>query len=328
MSKKAVITGVSGQDGSYLADLLLSNGYEIVGVVHDGDPARASIRKEVHQVSGDLRDPESLESVIATERPDEVYNLAAQSSVGASFKDPVQAVEINGVGAIRLMDVCRRIDPSIKFFQASSSEIFGNSDTTVDENSPISPTSPYGMAKALAHHAVRTFRESYSMFICAGIMFNHESERRPLHFVTRKITDAVAAISLGQLDILTLGDIEVWRDWGFAGDYVRAMHAMLQQPTADDYIIASGETHSLRQFLEVAFRHVKLDWREHVKSDDTLLRPTGIKRMQADAAKARSALHWTPTIGFVELVTLMVDADIERRQSIPSPVTSSASIIN
>jgi GDPmannose 4,6-dehydratase len=327
MDRKAVITGVSGQDGSYLADLLLSQGYEVVGVVHQGDAAATSIRPEVRQVFGDLRDADSLERVIDAERPSEVYNLAAQSSVGASFEDPVATVELNGVGPIRLMEACRRVDGSIRIFQASSSEIFGNASATVDESSPISPTSPYGMAKALAHLAVRTYRESYSMFVCAGIMFNHESERRPVRFVTRKITDAVAGISLGQLDTLTLGNIDVWRDWGFAGDYVRAMHAMLQQALPDDYIVASGECHSLTEFLEVAFRHVNLDWREHVTSDKSLLRPSDIKQMQADASKARSQLHWQPTVGFEELVTRMVDADVERRRRVPDPVSGSAGII-
>jgi GDPmannose 4,6-dehydratase len=327
MSKKAVITGVSGQDGSYLADLLLAQGYEVVGLVHEGDPAAASIRQEVRQVPGDLRDAASLEWVIAGEHPTEVYNLAAQSSVSASFADPVQTVELNGVGAIRLMDACRRTDSSIRFFQASSSEIFGDTSDAVDESSPISPTSPYGMAKALAHHAVRTYRESYSMFICAGIMFNHESERRPLHFVTRKITDAVAAISLAQQKTLTLGDIDIWRDWGFAGDYVRAMHTMLQQTTPDDYIIASGESHSLREFLEVAFGHVDLNWQDHVTSDESLLRPSDIKRMQANASKARSQLQWKPTVGFDELVTGMVDADIKRRQRSLGQVSAGAAII-
>jgi GDPmannose 4,6-dehydratase len=327
MPKKAVITGVSGQDGSYLVDLLLSQGYEVIGMVHDGDILAASIRPEVRQVSGDLRDADSLESMIAAERPSEVYNLAAQSSVGASFADPIPTVELNGVGPIRLMEACRRVDGSIKIFHASSSEIFGNVSATVDENSPISPTSPYGMAKALAHHAVRTYRDSYAMFVCAGIMFNHESERRPLRFVTRKITDAVAAISLGQLETLTLGNIDVWRDWGFAGDYVWAMHAMLQQAVADDYIIASGESHSLKEFLDLAFRHVNLDWQEHVTSDESLLRPSDIAQMRADASKARSQLRWKPSVDFVELVTRMVDADIERRQLVSDEVSSSAGII-
>jgi GDPmannose 4,6-dehydratase len=319
--KKAVITGISGQDGSYLADLLLSHGYEVVGVVHEGDPAAASIRPEVRQVTGDLRDPASMESVIATERPSEVYNLAALSSVGASFADPVGAIELNGVGAVRLMDACRRTDSAIKFFQASSSEIFGDAAAVVNENSAISPSSPYGIAKAMAHHAVRTFRESYSMFVCAGIMFNHESERRPLNFVTRKITDAVAAVSLSESETLKLGDIEVWRDWGFAGDYVRAMYSMLQQPSADDYVIASGETHSLKEFLDIAFGHVGLDWQKFVISDPSLLRPSEIKQMQADPSKAHSQLQWQPTVGFAELVTGMVDADIERRRATANSVS-------
>jgi GDPmannose 4,6-dehydratase len=325
MNRKAVVTGISGQDGSYLADLLLAEGYEVVGVVHENDPAAASIRPEIRRVTGNLLDAASLESVIDQERPTEVYNLAAQSSVGASFADPVGTIELNGMGAIRLLDACRRIDANIKFFQASSSEIFGNTSATVDEETAVAPSSPYGIAKALAHHAVRTFRDSYSMFACAGIMFNHESERRPLHFVTRKITDAVAAISLGEMENLTLGDIDVWRDWGFAGDYVRAMHSMLQQPQADDYIVASGETHSLREFLGIAFGHVGLEWEKYVTSDPSLLRPSEIKQMQANPGKARARLQWQPTVGFAELVTGMVDADIRRRRNPAGTATAPVS---
>jgi GDPmannose 4,6-dehydratase len=316
-ARRALITGITGQDGSYLADFLLEKDYEVFGMVR-----RASTENferiehlvgRVNLVQGDLLDQASLVSVLEEAQPHEVYNLAAQSFVPTSWKQPVLTAEFTAVGVTRLLEALRRVDPDIRFYQASSSEMFGKvREVPQSERTPFYPRSPYGVAKVYGHFITVNYRESYGLFAVSGILFNHESPRRGLEFVTRKISDGVARIKLGQAEELRLGNLDARRDWGFAADYVEAMWLMLQADAADDYVIATGEEHSVREFAEIAFSHVGLDAEEYVKSDPQFLRPAEVDQLVGDASKAREKLGWTPRVSFRELVELMVDADVER----------------
>jgi GDPmannose 4,6-dehydratase len=316
--KKAIITGITGQDGSYLADLLLAKGYEVHGMVR-----RASTetferinhlvgRVRLHQA--DLLDQLSIIDVFREVQPDEVYNLAAMSFVPTSWKQPVLTGEFTAIGVTRVLEAIRLLDPKgIKFYQASSSEMFGKvCETPQRETTPLYPRSPYGVAKVYGHYITVNYRESYGMFACSGILFNHESPRRGLEFVTRKVTDGVARIKLGLAGALRLGNLDAKRDWGFAGDYVKAMWLMLQQDQPDDYVIATGETHSVRELVEEAFRHVGLDWKNHVVQDPALMRPAEVDLLVGDATKAKRVLRWTPEVDFRGLVRMMVEADLQR----------------
>jgi GDPmannose 4,6-dehydratase len=315
--KRALITGITGQDGSYLADLLLEKDYEVFGMVR-----RASTENydriehlvgRVNLVQGDLLDPASLLAVLEETQPQEVYNLAAQSFVPTSWNQPVLTAEFTAVGVTRLLEAIRRIDPTIRVYQASSSEMFGKvREVPQNELTPFYPRSPYGVAKAYAHFITVNYRESYNLFAVSGILFNHESPRRGLEFVTRKITDGVARIKLGLTNELRLGDLDPKRDWGFAGDYVRAMWLMLQRDEPSDYVIATGETHAVREFVEHAFAHAGLDPAEYVRIDERFLRPAEVDHLVGDPAKAKAELGWEPEVSFRELVEMMVDADLER----------------
>jgi GDPmannose 4,6-dehydratase len=313
----ALITGVTGQDGSYLAELLLAKGYRVVGVVrrtsHDSYERIGHLLDRVEIVAADLLDQHSLTMVIRDVEPDEVYNLAAQSFVPTSFTQPVLTGEFTALGVTRLLEAVRLARPSARFYQASSSEMFGKAmEVPQRESTPFHPRSPYGVAKAYGHWISVNYRESYGLFTCSGILFNHESPRRGLEFVTRKITHGVAAIKLGHASELRLGNLDARRDWGFAGDYVDAMWRMLQQPEPDDFVVGTGATHSVREFAEVAFGHVGLDWERYVRVDPALVRPAEVDLLLADPGKARTRLAWEPKVGFHELVTMMVDADLER----------------
>jgi len=313
----ALITGVTGQDGSYLAELLLAKGYRVVGVVrrtsHDSYERIGHLLDRVEIVAADLLDQHSLTMVIRDVEPDEVYNLAAQSFVPTSFTQPVLTGEFTALGVTRLLEAVRLARPSARFYQASSSEMFGKAmEVPQRESTPFHPRSPYGVAKVYGHWISVNYRESYGLFTCSGILFNHESPRRGLEFVTRKITHGVAAIKLGHASELRLGNLDARRDWGFAGDYVDAMWRMLQQPEPDDFVVGTGATHSVREFAEVAFGHVGLDWERYVRVDPALVRPAEVDLLLADPGKARTRLAWEPKVGFHELVTMMVDADLER----------------
>ena len=321
---RALITGITGQDGSYLAELLLDKGYEVVGMVRRSSTTNferiAHIQDRLildpYTASGDLLDEASLIAILAEHRPTEVYNLAAQSFVQTSFNQPVLTGEITGLGVTRLLDAIRIVDPDIRFYQASSSEMFGKvQEVPQRESTPFYPRSPYGCAKLYGHWITVNYRESYGLHATSGILFNHESPRRGLEFVTRKITDAVARIKLGTQDELRLGNLEAERDWGFAGDYVEAMWLMLQQDTAEDYVIATGETHSVRRFCEIAFGHVGLKWEDHVKTDEKFFRPAEVDLLIGDPSKAESALGWKRKTSFEDLVTMMVDADLKALSS-------------
>ncbi len=317
--RRALITGVSGQDGSYLAELLLEKGYRVFGAV------RRSSNENLHRiqhllgdielVQADLLDQQSLITMLRRARPHEVYNLAAQSYVPLSWEQPMLTAEFNAVGVARLLEAVRLVDPGIRFYQASSSEMFGKvREVPQSENTPFHPRSPYGVAKVYGHYITVNYRESYGLFACSGILFNHESPRRGKEFVTRKITDAVARIRFGLQAELRLGNLAARRDWGYAKDYVQAMWLMLQQERPDDYVIATGEDHSVEEFASLAFAHVGLDWRDYVRSDPSLLRPAEVDHLIGDASKARQKLGWCPTVGFTELVRLMVEADLEAVQ--------------
>jgi GDPmannose 4,6-dehydratase len=313
----ALITGVTGQDGSYLAELLLGKGYRVVGVVrrtsHDSYERIGHLLDRVEIVPADLLDQHSLTTVIRDVEPDEVYNLAAQSFVPTSWTQPVLTGEFTALGVTRLLEAVRLARPSARFYQASSSEMFGKaSEVPQTERTPFHPRSPYGVAKVYGHWITVNYRESYGLHAVSGILFNHESPRRGLEFVTRKVSDGVARIKLGLADELRLGNLDARRDWGFAGDYVDAMWRMLQQPEADDFVIGTGETHSVREFVEHAFRHVGLDWQQYVKVDPRFVRPAEVDLLQSDPRKARDALDWRPKVGFRELVVMMVDADLAR----------------
>ena len=317
MSRRALITGITGQDGSYLAELLLREGYEVVGVVRRSSaPNLWRIEHLLPRLDlrpADLLDQLSLIRVIADVRPHELYNLAAMSFVPASWDQPMLTGEFNAQGVTRLLEAIRHVDPAIRLYQASSSEMYGKvREVPQTENTPFYPRSPYGVSKVFGHYITVNYRESYGLFACSGILFNHESPRRGLEFVTRKVTDGVARIKLGLADSLRLGNLDARRDWGFAGDYVRAMWLMLQQEKADDYVIATGESHSVKELVETAFGHAGLDWQQHVRLDPALLRPAEVDHLIGDASKARAALGWTPSVTFAQLIGNMVDADLER----------------
>ena len=320
MSRRAVITGITGQDGSYLADLLLEKGYEVVGVTRR---LSAPNRERIEHLGGrvdlreaDLLDPMSLLNLVDEVRPHELYNLAAMSFVPASWKQPLLTAEYNALGVTRILDAIRRVDASIRFYQASSSEMFGKArETPQTEETPFHPRSPYGAAKAFAHYITVNYRESYGLFAVSGILFNHESPRRGLEFVSRKVTDGVARIRLGLADHLSLGNLSAHRDWGFAGDYVRAMWAMLQQDAPSDYVIATGVSRSVGELVESAFGHAGLDWRQHVRTDPGLLRPAEVDHLIGDASRARAELGWSPAVGFKRLIGMMVDADLARHRA-------------
>lgn len=316
MSKRAIITGITGQDGSYLAELLLEQGYEVLGVVRRSSTVTferiAHIQDRIETIYGDLLDQASLIELLREYRPDEVYNLAAQSFVPTSFNQPVLTGEVTALGVTRVLDAVRLVDPGIRFYQASSSEMFGKVvEVPQRESTPFYPRSPYGVAKVYGHWITVNYRESYDIHASSGILFNHESPRRGLEFVTRKITNAVANIKLGRANELRLGNLDAQRDWGFARDYVRAMWLMLQQDRADDYVVATGETHTVREFCQLAFDRVGLDWEKHVVVDERFFRPAEVDLLIGDPTKAADALGWRPQTSFEELVHLMVDADVD-----------------
>ena len=315
--RRALVTGVTGQDGSYLAELLLEKGYEVFGMVRRSSTENidriAHLVDRIALVQADLLDPTSLVEALEEAQPTEVYNLGAQSFIPTSWKQPVLTAEFTAVGVTRLLEAVRRVDPEIRFYQASSSEMFGKvREVPQNEQTPFYPRSPYGVAKAYGHFITINYRESYGLYAVSGILFNHESPRRGLEFVTRKISDGVARIKLGLADELRLGNLEAQRDWGYAPDYVRAMWTMLQQDEPDDYVIATGQAHSIREFAVPAFAHVGLDHEQYVKVDPEFLRPAEVDHLVGDASKARAKLGWEPTVSFQELVELMVDADLER----------------
>jgi GDPmannose 4,6-dehydratase len=317
VAKRALITGVSGQDGSYLAELLLSKGYEVWGIVRrlsaENYERIEHIRDQITLVQGDLLDQSSLAAALTESEPDEVYNLAAQSFVPTSWTQPVLTAEFTSVGVTRLLEAIRQVNPRVRFYQASSSEMYGKvREVPQGEDTPFYPRSPYGVAKVYGHFITVNYRESYDMHCTSGILFNHESPRRGLEFVTRKVSNGVARIKLGLQTELPMGNLEAQRDWGFAGDYVEAMWLMLQQDEPDDYVIATGETHSVERLVEVAFAHAGLDWHDHVKMDERFVRPAEVDLLIGDRSKAENELGWTPTVGFEQLVQMMVDADLER----------------
>ena len=314
---RALITGVTGQDGSYLAELLLDKGYQVAGMVRRSSTVSferiAHLMDRVKFVSGDLLDQLSMVEALRSFEPEEVYNLAAQSFVQTSFSQPVLTGETTALGVTRLLDAVRLVDPSIRYYQASSSEMFGKvRETPQSELTPFYPRSPYGVSKVFAHYITVNYRESYDLFASSGILFNHESPRRGLEFVTRKVSHGVAQIKLGLADSLVLGNLDAHRDWGFSADYVRAMWLMLQQETPSDYVIATGVSHSVQSLVETAFAHVGLDWHDFVRTDPSLLRPAEVEHLIGDSSKAAEELDWNPSIDFPVLVQMMVDADLER----------------
>jgi GDPmannose 4,6-dehydratase len=316
MRKRALITGITGQDGSYLAELLLGKGYEVIGMVRRTSTVNFERIKHIQEkltlVTGDLLDEISLIHMLRDHRPSEVYNLAAQSFVQTSWPQPVFTGETTALGVTRMLDAVRLTDPDIRFYQASSSEMFGKVvEVPQKETTPFYPRSPYGVAKVYGHWITVNYRESYNMYACSGILFNHESPRRGLEFVTRKIAHGVARIKLGYDEELRLGNLDARRDWGFAGDYVEAMWMMLQQEQPDDYVVATGETHSVREFCELAFGHAGLDYRDYVVLDERYMRPAEVDLLIGDPAKAQRALGWQPKTPFPDLVRGMVDADIQ-----------------
>ena len=324
MAKRALITGITGQDGSYLAELLLDKGYDVVGMVRRSSTVNtervAHLADSVEFVPGDLLDQASMIDVLAAHRPDEIYNLAAQSFVHTSFGQPVLTGETTALGVTRLLDAVRLVDPSIRCYQASSSEMFGHArQVPQTEDTPFHPRSPYGVAKVYGHWITINYRESYDLHASSGILFNHESPRRGLEFVTRKITHGAAAISLGLADELRLGNLDAKRDWGFAGDYVEAMWLMLQQDQPDDFVICTGETHSVREFCELAFGRLGLNWEDHVVVDEALLRPAEVDLLVGDSSKAAEHLGWKPQTGFADLVEMMLDADLALLEGAPRP---------
>lgn len=314
---KALITGITGQDGSYLAEFLLGRGYQVYGMVRRSSTETferiAHIKERLTLEQGDLLDQHSLITLLAKTQPDEIYNLAAMSFVPSSWTQPTLTGEFTAMGVTRMLEAMRHVCPGAKFYQASSSEMFGKvREAPQNELTPFYPRSPYGAAKAYAHYITVNYRESYDLFAVSGILFNHESPRRGMEFVTRKIADGVARIKLGMADQLRIGNLDACRDWGFAGDYVRAMWLMLQQDAADDYVVASGAAHSVRDFIELAFQRCSLDWKRHVVQDQRFMRPAEVEHLVGDSSKAARVLGWQPQVGFKELVNMMVDADIAR----------------
>jgi GDPmannose 4,6-dehydratase len=332
-TKRALITGVTGQDGSYLTELLLAKGYEVHGVIRRSSSFNTERLDRVYQdphspdvrlrlVYGDLDDASSLNHILQTVQPDEIYNLGAQSHVRVSFDIPEYTAASVGIGTLRLLEALRELGPRCRFYQASSSEMFGGSAPPQAESTPFRPRSPYACAKVFAHHLCQNYREAYGLFICCGILFNHESPRRGIPFVTRKITRAAARIKHGLDSKLYLGNLEARRDWGFAGDYVEAMWRMLQQERPDDYVVATGESHTVREVLDVAFGALGLDWKPHVEIDPRYYRPTEVDHLLGDASKARERLDWRPRVGFRELIEMMVrsdDADVRASLSGRAP---------
>jgi len=332
--KTALITGITGQDGSYLTELLLSKGYTVYGVIRRSSSFNTGRIDHIYQdphdptpkmrlVYGDLNDASSLNKIIRTIAPDEIYNLGAQSHVRVSFDVPEYTGEVTALGTVRLLEAIRETGLKTKFYQASSSEMFGNAQSPQNEETPFQPCSPYAAAKLYAHWMTVNYRQGYGLFACNGILFNHESPRRGETFVSRKITKAVARIKLGLQDKLYLGNLDAKRDWGYAGDYVEAIWMVLQQPEPDDFVIATGETHSVREFLDEAFGYVKLDWKQFVKIDPRYYRPNEVDLLLGDASKARKKMGWQPKVSFQGLVRMMVDADLKAES--PHATASSAS---
>ena len=328
MAKRAVITGITGQDGSYLAELLLANGYDVTGVVRrSSTPNYWRIEHLLDRITlrpADLLDQLSLLRLIQEVRPHEFYNLAAMSFVPASWDQPLLTGDFNAMGVTRLLEAVRHVDPSIKLYQASSSEMYGRvREVPQTEMTPFYPRSPYGVSKVFGHYITVNYRESYGLFAVSGILFNHESPRRGVEFVTRKVTDGVARIKLGLTDHLALGNLDAMRDWGFAGDYVRAMWLMLQQQKADDYVIATGISHSVKDLVEVAFGHAGLEWQKYVRTDRALLRPAEVDHLVGDASKAKRVFGWQPKVTFEALIQMMVDEDLKRlSQPHPGPAAA------
>jgi GDPmannose 4,6-dehydratase len=319
---RALITGIGGQDGSYLAELLLAQGSEVVGVVRPGAPTYENLAaiEQVELYEADLLNQTSLAQALRAARPTEVYNLAAPSFVPASWDRPVQTAEFAAVGATAMLEAIRSVDPAIRFYQASSSEIFGEPEVTPQsETTPLAPVTPYGVAKAYAHFIVHSYRRLYGLYACSGILYNHESPRRPPEYLPRKVALGAAAISLGLQEELVLGDLDARRDWGYAGDYVRAMWLMLQQDEPDDYIVASGEAHSVRELVQCAFEHLGLEWQQYVRVDPAFERGAAeLYRLVGDPAKARLRLSWEAEVGFTALVHMLVDADVDRLRALQS----------
>jgi GDPmannose 4,6-dehydratase len=327
--KRALITGITGQDGSYLSELLLDKGYEVFGITRRLSSANywriEHLLDRLTLIPADLLDQLSIIRALERVRPHELYNLAAMSFVPASWDQPMLTGEFNSQGVTRVLEAVRVVDPSIRVYQASSSEMFGKvREVPQRETTPFYPRSPYGVSKVFAHYITVNYRESYGLFAVSGILFNHESPRRGLEFVTRKVTDGAARIKLGRAGELRLGNLDAQRDWGFAGDYVRAMWQMLQQDEADDFVIATGTSHSVQQLVETAFAHVGLDWRKYVVQDPALLRPAEVDHLIGDASKAASKLGWSPGVSFDALIRMMVDADLERLRHAPDEVTQPA----
>ena len=323
--KTALITGITGQDGTYLAEHLVGLGYKVYGLIRgQNNPKAEAVQRlipNLELIEGDLLDQSSLISAVETTEPDEVYNLGAISFIPVSWRQPVLTSEITGLGVTRLLEAIRIVNRDIRFYQASSSEMFGKvREVPQSEATPFHPRSPYGVAKAFGHYTTVNYRESYDMFACSGILFNHESPRRGLEFSTRKTTNAAARIKLGKQDSLLMGDLSPKRDWGYAGDYVQAMHMMLQQDEPDDFVIGTGETHSIQEMCAVAFDHVGLDWQEYVGTDPRFLRPAEVNILIADNTKAREKLGWEPTVDFQALIQMMVDSDLKQESAVGQTV--------
>ncbi len=324
-NKTAFITGITGQDGSYLAEFLLSKKYRVFGFENRGNLGNyqniSHILNKVKLIPGDMRDEKSMVKALKFSRPTEVYNLAAQSKVGLSWRNPIYTAEVTGIGPVKMLEAIRKIDPKIKFYQASSSEMFGAIKTSPqNEQSSFYPHAPYGVARLYAHWMTINYRDGYGLFAVSGILFNHESPRRGLEFVTRKITSTASKIKLGLAKKLILGDLEARRDWGFAGDYVEAMWLMLQQPKPKDYVIGTGEAHSVKEFVKEAFDYLRLDWEKYVKIDEKFVRPKEVYNLVADSSIARRELGWKPKVAFKELVRMMVDMDIKHLSNKNGPV--------
>ncbi len=319
--KRALITGITGQDGPYLAKFLIDKGYKVFGAYRRSSTRNfwrlhyLDVKKDIEVIPIDLLDQTSIMVAIQKTEPDEIYNLAAQSYVGVSFEEAIATGEISGLGVTRILDSIRILNPGIKFYQASTSELFGNSPPPQNENTPFCPNSPYAAAKLYAHWVTKSYRTGYGLFACAGILFNHESPIRGVDFVTKKISDGVARIKMGYSDKIYLGNLDAKRDWGFAGDYVEAMWLMLQQKNPDEYVIATGESHSVREFCEEAFSCVGLDWEKYVEVDKKFIRPNDVVYLLGDPSKAKRELGWQPKVSFKELVKMMVEADLEKYQN-------------
>ena len=317
MNKTALITGINGMDGSHLADLLLTKNYKVYGVERRSSSKNRTntlhLEDKITFLQGDLTDQNSLLRCLKESNPDEVYNLAAQSFVGESWNTPEHTSEVTGLGVLRILEAIREFNPKIRFYQASSSEMFGRMvENPANENTPFYPRSPYGVSKLYGHWITKNYRESYNMFACSGILFNHESEKRGIEFVTRKISDGVARIKLGLADHISLGNLDAKRDWGYAPDYVEAMWLMLQQETPDDYVIATGDTYSIRDFLTIAFEHVGIkNWGDYIKQDPRFMRPAEVDVLRGNYDKAAKKLNWKPKTSFIDLVKKMVDNDIK-----------------